>query len=132
MPEFSLSLEQQQMLAKAEAAVEKLSAGYVPILKEELERLSAELEAGNDEEALILAHTIQGQAGTFGWPMVTQAAIHLHQMIEAQANNPISAYTIKSIIETIHMMLDKGLKGETAEGKKLVADIVSMINSTPT
>lgn len=132
MPEMTLSPEQLQMLANAEAAVEKLSAGYVPILLEELDKLSAELEAGNDEEALVLAHTIQGQAGTFGWPMVTQAAVHLYQIIEAQANNPISAYTIKSIIDTIRMMLDKGLKGETPEGKKLVADIVSMINSTPT
>ncbi|MEX0299351.1 MAG: Hpt domain-containing protein [Kordiimonas sp.] len=132
MPDMNMTFEQQQMLAKAEAAVEKLSAGYVPILLGELDKLSAELEAGNDEEALILAHTIQGQAGTFGWPMVTEAAHHLHQVIEAQANSPISSYTIKSIIDTIHMMLKNGLKGHTPQGKKLVADIVSMVNATPT
>lgn len=132
MPDMNMTFEQQQMLAKAEAAVEKLSAGYVPILLGELDKLSTELEAGNDEEALILAHTIQGQAGTFGWPMVTEAAVHLYKVIEVQANSPISAYTIKSIIETIHMMLKKGLKGHTSQGKKLVADIVSMVNATPT
>lgn len=132
MPEFSMSPEQQQMLAKAEAAVDKLAAGYVPILLEELDQLTNELKAGNAEEALVLAHTIQGQAGTFGWPLVTHAAVHLYKLIETGANNPIVANTIDTIIETIRMMLNKGLKGETLEGKKLLADIESMINATPT
>ena len=131
MHDASLTFEQQQMLAKAEAAVEKLSEGYVPILLEEIDNIRTELQAGNDEEALILAHTVQGQAGTFGWPMVTEAAVHLYKVIEVQANSPISAYTIKSILDTMQLMLKNGLKGHTPQGKKLVADIVSMVNATP-
>lgn len=132
MSDMKLSPEQMQMLAKADAAVEKLSSGYVTVLLDELSKLRADLEAGNDEDAIILIHTIQGQAGSFGWPHITEAAIHLRKIIEVGANSPISAYTIKSIIDTMQLMLKNGLKGQTPQGKKLVSDIVSMVNSTPT
>ena len=56
MSDMKLSPEQMQMLAKADAAVKKLSSGYVTVLLDELNKLRADLEAGNDEDAIILIH----------------------------------------------------------------------------
>ena len=78
------------MLARAEAALDRLSVYFGPWMNEELDLLAAArarvrdegLNTDTGERLNIQAHEVKGLAATFGYPVVTHIAGSLCKLIE--------------------------------------------------
>ena len=126
MPQFNLSAEQQKMLEEADAAIAEFSANYVPFLKKELTRLNTHIKADFYEDALQIIHTIQGQAGSFGWPLITEGAGHLYALLKRGKMSYAVAEPATAITALLGEMLDQNLQGETPKGKAIVSEIAKL------
>jgi HPt (histidine-containing phosphotransfer) domain-containing protein len=75
-------------LARAEAALQRLSGQYLQWARTDMAALEANLARVPDDPTALkrmftVAHDMKGQAGTFGYPLVTELGNRLCRAIEA-------------------------------------------------
>ncbi|CAA7616761.1 Hpt domain-containing protein [Magnetospirillum sp. UT-4] len=120
-----------EALARAEAALQSLSAGYLGWAEADVASLRAglaEMGAHPGRRADILprlfrvAHDMKGQAATFDYPLVSDIGNRLCRFIEAHPQPDIAAEArITLLVEAIAEVLDKRLSGDGgAPGRALL------------
>ena len=78
-------------LARAEAALAALSNNYLAWADADLTRLQGALAPFQPDLLFAVAHDMKGQAGTFGFPLITELAHRLCRLLENQPADPASA-----------------------------------------
>lgn len=121
-------------LAQAEAAINALKGEYVHQLRADADQLTkvfASVNSDNPEAALLeelfgISHNLKGQAGSFGYDLVTSIAASLCDLLRSQ-NGPATAHDVKVIgqhVQVLERIVDKGVVGDGGEtGKKIVQSL---------
>jgi len=113
----------EEMLARAEAAVQSLSDQFGELLASqiaELGRLHAEGAAAPVEKQLDIAkrifeiaHDLRGQAGTFDYPLITRIGASLCRFTENLTDCDARCYEVIRVhIEAMDAVLHNGLQGD--------------------
>jgi len=118
------------VIAAGDTAIERCAENYIHWLAEDVKALSlAQNELANDPEhskssalsVLNRAHDIRSQAGTFGYPLITQIADALCKFIQKIENvEPIHFKIISTHVDALRLCQGNNLKGDGgAEGQAL-------------
>jgi hypothetical protein len=113
----------EEMLARAEAAVESLSAQFGALMASqiaELDRLQAEGAAASSTQQLATAkrifeivHDLRGQAGTFDYPLITRIGSSLCRFTENLTECDARCYEVIRVhIEAMDAVLHNALHGD--------------------
>lgn len=122
----------EDMLKRAEVAVEGLSAQFDALLQTELEKLSALVEEGVQEPSrrpeiaqsiFEITHDVRGQAGTFDYPLITRVGSSLCRFtdgLEGCAERELEV--IRLHIEAMQAILASSLRGDGDAVGEQIAD----------
>ncbi len=106
-------------LARAEAALAALSDTYLTWADGDLTRLRAALSPFQPDLLFAVAHDMKGQAGTFGFPLVTELANRLCRLLEQQPTDVAGATLLVDLVTEV---LRRRLSGDGGEdGRRLLA-----------
>lgn len=113
-------------LARAEAALQRLSSQYLQWAAADLAELEANLaQLPGDASALqrmfVVAHDMKGQAGTFGYPLVTELGNRLCRLIEAGGDGG----DVAALVTALHQVIDGHLVGDGGEAGRALLDGLS-------
>jgi hypothetical protein len=112
-----------EMLARAEAAVESLSAQFGVLLSSEIEKLGDLYAAGSAasadrrlaiaKEIFEVVHDLRGQAGTFDYPLITRVGTSLCRFTENLTACDERCYEVIRVhIEAMDAVLRNALRGD--------------------
>lgn len=109
-----------ETLARAEAALERLSRDYPRWLRTDLAAARACLAPPMDSDRLYtIIHDIKGQAGTFGYPLISRIGQHLCRMLTDETPPPDR---IIALLEAMESVVDHDLTGDGGDrGRELLA-----------
>lgn len=132
MSKNKFTLKQKEMLIRAQSIIDQASVGYEDVLKQDIHSLKQHIESGDMMDAIHLCHRIHSQAGTFGWPLVTEISgwfkRHLEIQQKAQVNNNIN----RLFLGSLDTVLNNKLKGEGEASIKLLQHIESTLKNQST
>lgn len=122
----------ENAIAAGETAIERCAENYFEWLAKDMEALlEAQSALANDPElskssaakVLNRAHDIRSQAGTFGYPLITQIADALCKFIgKLERVEPVHFEIIRTHVDALRLCQGSNLKGDGgAEGKALSA-----------
>ncbi|MCE7998613.1 MAG: Hpt domain-containing protein [Rhodobiaceae bacterium] len=121
-------------LAQAEAAINALKGEYAQQLRADADHLSrvfASVNAENPEadaleELFGIAHNLKGQAGSFGYDLVTSIAASLCDLLRGQSGStsPRDLKVIGQHVQVMERVVNKGIVGDGGEtGQKIVQSL---------
>jgi chemotaxis protein histidine kinase CheA len=121
----------QEMLKRAEGAVEALAAQFNTLLESDLDRLSELVDLGAREpsrrmdvvkQIFDIAHDLRGQAGTFNYPLITRVGTSLCRFTEGlDACGERELEVIRLHIEAMQAILASSLRGDGDDVGKQIA-----------
>ncbi|MFC7049591.1 hypothetical protein [Emcibacter nanhaiensis] len=107
----------QARLARANAMIAEEADTYAHMMQAELVELAMAMSERDYTRMHDIAYDIESRAGTFDWPLVTQAAGMMRELInEGHGLCP----AMEAIRDSIALMMRNDLKGMTAEGRVLL------------
>lgn len=105
-------------LARAEAALAALADDYLAWAAGDLVKLRAALWAHRPDRLFAVAHDIKGQAGTFGFSLITELADRLCRAVKATA----APRSVILLAEILTEAMSRRLAGDGGdEGRRLLA-----------
>ena len=112
-----------EMLARAEAAVAELAAGYPDWASQDLEQMRAAVAAlraaPTPEQArafYLLAHDVKGQGGSFGYPLISTIAGSLCRLLHQRTLfGPRHFAAIDAHLDAIGTVLAQRMAGDQPE-----------------
>lgn len=114
-----------EILAEAEAALQREAAGFIHWAKKYLDNLSKEVVEAktrsgdrqqNFDEINIIAHELRGQGGTFGYPLITLFAKSLYEATKLPRKEDDIALEIAKIhIDTMRAVIREDIEGDGGE-----------------
>ena len=115
----------EDILAQAEQAMPRESAGFVSWAKRYLDNLSKEVDVAkaqdkdrttNFQEINMIAHELRGQGGTFGYPLITLFSKSLYESTKAPCKMDDTALEIaKAHIDTMRAVIREEIEGDGGE-----------------
>jgi chemotaxis protein histidine kinase CheA len=121
-------------LAQAEAAINALKGEYSQQLRTDVDQL-AKIFASvtpKDPDTTVLedlfgvAHNLKGQAGSFGYDLVTSIAASLCDLLRQQAGH-VSSHDVQVVgqhVQVLERVVSKGITGDGGEtGQKIVQSL---------
>jgi len=132
----------EAVLARAQAAVADLAKNYAPTTLGDLEACIALLKAARGDaaqrtarikELYAIAHTIKGQGGSFGYPLITRIGASLCALIRQERDfTDADLGIVQAHLDAMKLILAKEIKGEGGEvGGKLAARLETMVAQAP-
>lgn len=123
----------QEMLTRAKAAVENLTAQFSELLKKDIEKVSAlhgEGLAADAARRLDIAkaifevmHDLRGQAGTFDYPLVTRVGSSLCRFVENLEACDDRCYEVIGVhVEALNAILRHAVRGDGGPLGQEIAD----------
>lgn len=121
-------------LAQAEAAINALKGEYSKQLRTDVDQLAKifALVPPKDPDATVLedlfgiAHNLKGQAGSFGYDLVTSIAASLCDLLRQQSGH-FSSQDVKIVgqhVQVLERVVSKGIVGDGGEtGQKIVQSL---------
>ncbi len=121
-------------LAQAEAAINALKGEYVHQLRADVDQLTkvfASVNSKSPEAALLedlfgIAHNLKGQAGSFGYDLVTSIAASLCDLLRGQSGQTGARdlQVIGQHVQVMERVVSKGIVGDGGEtGQKIVQSL---------
>lgn len=122
-----------QALARAEAALAALADDYLSWVQADLTRLDRAMaalcaaDAGQwpavAEPVFAVAHDIKGQAGTFGYPLLTRLAAEMCRQVRGAAPaDPVALARLAALAGAMAQIIAERLRGDGGEaGAALLA-----------
>ncbi len=105
-------------IARAEAALDALSKTYITWAEADLEKMRASLSRGDWVELHAVAHNVKGQAGTFGYPLLTELGARLCALVrEHEAPDRARA---ESLVEAIALVVGQRISGDGGDRRQEV------------
>jgi hypothetical protein len=122
----------QEMLTRAKAAVENLTAQFSELLKKDIEKVSALHAEGLADPARRLdivkaifevMHDLRGQAGTFDYPLVTRVGSSLCRFVENLEACDDRCYEVIGVhVEALNAILRHAVRGDGGPLGQEIAD----------
>ena len=120
----------------AEVAVEDLADGYEARLQAEVSAFDEAFRAMRREGALdnrrlfAFAHSLRGEAGTYGYPLVSAIGNTLARFLDARgALKPGDLEIVESHVNALRAVAGRKVKGDGGEiGAQLVEGLAAMVN----
>ncbi len=134
MADANTSDSRADRLAQAEAAINALKDEYAQQLRTDVDHLATlfvSVDAENPQASVLeelfgVAHNLKGQAGSFGYDLVTEIAASLCDLLRGQ-NGPVGAQEVKIIgqhVQVLGRVVEKGIVGDGGEtGQKIVQSL---------
>jgi hypothetical protein len=137
-----------QMVTRADTVIARASADYEPVIRQDIDELTevsqklAAVATANPKLVKTLfrkAFDIKGQAGTFGYPLMTEIAGSLCDFIEAMAaaKRPLHAADEIAIsvldmhVSSLRLALERGMKGPCGSfDRELVDGLLKVVRKT--
>lgn len=129
----------KEILDRAQAVVENISAEFPQYVQEEIERLrgmarvlsSAETQEEKRaaaEDVMFAAHDFKGQGGSFGYPLLSKIAASLYHLVKQAPEFDAHIMTaIKVHIDSVAVVNALKIKDpEHPEGKRLVSEVEAL------
>jgi hypothetical protein len=127
------------ILERAEAIVENISAEFPQYVQEEIERMRVRAKALSSavtpeekrevvEDIKFAAHDLKGQGGSFGYPLLSRISASLYHLLKqaTEFDTPIQT-AVKVHIDSIALVNSLKMKDpEHPEGKRLVAEVEAL------
>ena len=108
-----------ESLARAEAALARLSSDYLDWVAADLATARACLDSGDLSRLYTIVHDIKGQAGTFGYPLVSTIGARLCQMLHAPSPPRTG---LSRLLQAMQTVIADRLEGDGgAQGRELLA-----------
>jgi len=116
-------------LAMAAAAIDAMKGDYIDQLQNDLANLKAiwaSVEVESPDETVLdnlfdMAHNLKGQAGTFGYDLVTSIAASLCDLLRSDRTNPNKMNAVGQHINVLGRVIEKNIVGSGGEiGVKIV------------
>ncbi|MBP5857694.1 Hpt domain-containing protein [Marivibrio halodurans] len=121
-----------EMLARAEAAIAKMSDDYPEWAGKDVEKLSALVETlspeqatntGAARDAFRLAHDMRGQGGSFGYPLMTRIANSFCRFMEKMETLDAGAIDILSThVDAMRAVIGHKVSGDGGETGRQIAE----------
>lgn len=115
-------LSPEAAIRDAEKALDEIKIDYPARLGAILAAMQAAADARDFKKLETLAHDLKGEAGTMGWPLVSQASGWLRQLLEKQISKP-DTRIVDVFIWSIHRLSEPGMSGETEHGIRLIKEL---------
>jgi chemotaxis protein histidine kinase CheA len=125
-----------EAMARAEAALAKLSNQYLDWVQHDLASLQAAYREaaaaaadGRPERLKALfkvAHDMKGQGATFGYPLVTRIGYSLCRYLERDGDSP-SMTVVGAHVDALRAVIVSRAAGEDATGTQLAAGLEAMV-----
>lgn len=127
-----------EMLAKAEAAISKMSDDYPTWAADDVSKLGKMIKAVDPaspdakeklEECFRMAHDMRGQGGSFGYPLMTRIANSLCRFIEALPQIDKGGLAICSAhVDAMHAVIGNRVSGTGGEiGGQIAAGLETAV-----
>lgn len=100
-----------EALARAEAALDRLSPQYLHWAEADLASLRTALAELSTERLFAVAHNMKGQAATFGYPLITAIGERLCRYIDAHPKDADPA-RLTALVEAMAQVLTVRLDGD--------------------
>ncbi|MCF6215942.1 MAG: Hpt domain-containing protein [Emcibacter sp.] len=123
MTKVKFSQRQQDMLQKAQEIIDKEAVSYVEQLRQHIQSLKKSIGSGDITQAIQICHHMQGQAGTFGWPLATEISGWFKRILTNQQNATIDHKTNKIFLSSLENMVKNNLKSHGKEAIGLLQNI---------
>lgn len=116
-------------LAMAAAAIDAMKGDYIVQLQNDLTNLKAiwdSVDVKNPDVTLLdnlfdAAHNLKGQAGTFGYDLVTSIAASLCELLRNDGANPDKMNAVGQHVSVLERIVEKNIIGNGGEtGTKIV------------
>ena len=118
-------LSPEAAIRAAETAIEEIKEEYPARLHGHIEAMEAAADAGDLDRLATLAHDVKGEAGTMGWPLVSQSAGWLRQVIEQPDTSP-DPEVVSVFLQSIRRLSEPDLEGESKEGVRLIKELYAL------
>lgn len=110
-------------LAQAQAAVDAMKDGYRGQLQNDVGELSSfwssidvkTPEAGLMDQVFEVAHNLKGQAGSFGYDLVTSVAGSLCELLRDDRSNPAKMKAVAQHVSVLGKIVEKDIVGDGGE-----------------
>ncbi len=134
MANADLKESRADRLAQAEAAINALKGEYAKQLRTDVDQLAslfASMSVESSDASILedlfgVAHNLKGQAGSFGYDLVTSIAASLCDLLRGHSGE-MSARDQKIIgqhVQVLERVVDKGIVGDGGEtGQKIVKSL---------
>ncbi len=123
-----MTLKPEAAIKEAEAALIPFKENYATRLKSHLAQMQEALETEDFATLAILANNLKGEAGTMGWPLVSQAAGWMRQLLEAEKDEPdLPAITL--FVQALAHMFAEKMVGEAEQGVVLIKQLYALAAS---
>lgn len=121
-----MMLSMQEAVRRAEMVVEKMGVDYDERLQGHLRNLQKAFDENDRDQAILIAHTMKGESGMFGWPLVSEISGWLRQILETQ-DKLHRTEVIELHLHTLRIILSEKLRGEAPAGQKLIRNLYAVI-----
>ena len=111
------------MLQKAQEIIDKEAVSYVEQLRQHIQSLKKSIESDDIIQAIQTCHHMQGQAGTFGWPLATEISGWFKRILTNQQNAAIDHKINEIFLNSLENMVKNNLKSHSKEAISLLQNI---------
>lgn len=115
------------LVERAEKALEKAKEDYSSKLEEDLDELLAAVASDDREKVIHLSYRIKGRAGTVGWPLVSAAANAMAKLMERCPDMALGDESVTVHIDTLNLLFRDGMEGEDPRGQPLVRALYKIV-----
>ncbi|HPF45585.1 MAG: Hpt domain-containing protein [Alphaproteobacteria bacterium] len=98
-------LNKEQMLARANNAVEKAGLEFSGELKKRIRELEIAIHQNNRQEAVLMAYNLESEASTFGWPRVTRICKWLRKIFSGEFDLAPEAEEVLDALNALKVMV---------------------------
>lgn len=127
MTENEFTPEQKKLLLKAQKVIDKASVGYVEILEQHIRKLKESLNSDDITEAIHICHLMHSQAGTLGWPLVSEVSGWFKRILKTQQKDGLNSNVSALFCHSFDSILQNKLKAESDKAVKLLVHIETIL-----
>ncbi|MEZ5758226.1 MAG: hypothetical protein R3D86_08395 [Emcibacteraceae bacterium] len=98
-------LDKEQMLARANSAVEKAGLEFAAELKQRIRELEIAIRQNNRQDAVLMAYNLESEASTFGWPRVTRICKWLRKIFSGEFDTVPEAEEVFGALNALKTMV---------------------------
>ncbi len=118
-------LTREEAIANAHTAIDECSENYRTRLEHHLGELRQALQNRDKASLTRVANDLKGEAGTMGWPLVSQAAGWMRQLLDAEPET-VDILSNSLFVQSLERMVADDMTGESAEGVELVKQLYAL------
>ena len=119
--------EKDEMIARANLAVDKAAGEFVTGLKGRIDDLEGAIHKNNKEDVLSIAYNLECEAAIFGWPRVTRICKWLRKIFSGDYDKKPEAEDVLKALNTLKLMVPDHAHFNEKRDIELFKDLCPML-----